>query len=196
MDVSRETSERLHLYTDELLKWNKHINLVGRTTEADIWKRHIADSAQLFPLLCDTKAYADLGSGAGFPGLVIAILADEAGLALHVTLVESDKRKAAFLRNTAVMMNLSITIQADRIEAISPLNADAISARALAPLPDLLNLTYPHLAAGGECFFLKGKAASAEISAARQNWRFHLKQHQSTTDDDGVLLQVGALERV
>ncbi len=196
MNVSRETSPILAGYVDELLKWNQKINLIGRATEADIWKRHVADSAQLFSFVKGVGHYADFGSGAGFPGLVLAALMVEKHTPGKVSLVESDKRKAAFLKSTAIKLGIPAAIYADRIESIDSLRADIVSARALAPLEDLLKASHRHMAPNGKALFLKGKSAEAEIVAARKHWTFHLEQHQSTTDREGVILQIGALERV
>ncbi|MFQ6546905.1 16S rRNA (guanine(527)-N(7))-methyltransferase RsmG [Aestuariibius sp. 2305UL40-4] len=192
MNVSRETEEALRTYAALLLKWNKRINLIGRTTEADLYTRHIEDSAQLAQHL-DIKPniYADLGSGAGLPGIVLAILTKA-----PTHLIESDQRKAAFLRHAAQTLSLPITIHAKRIEDVAPLKADLITARALAPLTNLLTLAAPHATPDTTFLFPKGRTAQHELAEARAFWTFHLDQHPSTTDPQGTLLKIRDLKRV
>jgi len=133
--VSRETRERLNTYAELLRKWQRSINLVGPKTLDDLWNRHFVDSAQLLPLIPPTaRVLVDFGSGAGFPGLVLAIL----GMA-EVHLIESDQRKATFLREVARATGTPVTVHAKRIEQVTPFPADIVSARALAPLGDLLD---------------------------------------------------------
>jgi 16S rRNA (guanine527-N7)-methyltransferase len=196
LDVSRETEGRLDALVGHLVKWNAAINLVGRSTLSEVWTRHILDSAQLFELAPGgAEHWADLGSGAGFPGLVIALLATERAPALRVTLVEADQRKAEFLRSAARACGVPVTVHARRIDALPPLGADVLSARALAPLTDLLGFAARHLLPGGTALFPKGAGHEAEIAAALERWRFSVQKHPSRTDRDSVVLRIGDIAR-
>ena len=196
LDVSRETEARLDALVAHLGRWNAAINLVARSTMASVWTRHILDSGQLFDLVpTGAQRWADLGSGAGFPGLVIAVLAAERAPGLRVTLVESDLRKAEFLRRAARVCGVAVTVHARRIEAIAPLGADVVSARALAPLVDLLGFAERHLRPGGSALFPKGAGHEAEIAAALERWRFSVQKHPSRTDPDSVVLRIGDIGR-
>lgn len=189
--VSRETLDRLDGFVALLSKWNTAINLVARSTIPQIWTRHIADSAQLAGYIRDTdRSYLDLGAGAGLPGLVVAILLAEGRPECAVTLIESDTRKAAFLRTATGQLGLDATVIAARIEAVPGQGADVVSARALAALPKLLDLARPHLAPGGQCLFLKGENAEAEIRAAEALWRFQCDRIPSKTRDNAVILRL------
>jgi len=186
LGVSRETIERLEIYAALLTRWQARINLVGPDTLPDLWTRHMLDSAQLWPLIPpEARRLADLGSGAGFPGLVLAILG-----APDVHLVESDARKCAFLRETARQTGTTVTILNHRIEQVAPLSADVITARALAPLSRLLDWAAPHLAPGGQCLFLKGRGAEDELTATAKEWKIGHRRIGSLTDPEGVVLQL------
>lgn len=194
--VSRETEARLATLASLLRKWSPRINLVSRTTLDDLEHRHIADSAQLFALRPPTaRHWADLGSGGGFPGLVIAILAAEQAPDLTVTLVESDRRKAAFLATAARACTITPRIIPTRIESLPPLGADVLSARALAPLPRLLELAAPHIAETGIALFPKGAGHAQEIDTALASWRFSVQKLPSQTDPDGTLLLLRGIAR-
>jgi 16S rRNA (guanine527-N7)-methyltransferase len=196
LDVSRETEGRLDALVAHLAKWNAAINLVGRSTLGEVWTRHILDSAQLFELAPNgAQSWADLGSGAGFPGLVVAILAAERAPGLHVILVESDQRKAEFLRSAARLCGVAVTVHAERIDTVPPLHADVVSARALAPLTDLLGFAARHLRPGGVALFPKGAGHEAEVAAALERWRFSVQKHSSRTDRDSVVLRIGDIAR-
>jgi 16S rRNA (guanine527-N7)-methyltransferase len=189
-DVSRETWGRLEAYVEILLKWQKAINLIGPATLADIWDRHILDSAQLLPHVpADTKRLADLGTGAGFPGLVLAALRPN----LDVILIESDARKAAFLGEAGRRMSLAKQpkIVIGRIEAVPPAEADVLTARALAPLGTLLGWAARHRSDPAICLFHKGKDWEAELTDARRGWDIELHPYPSVTDRDSVLLRIG-----
>lgn len=189
--VSRETLERLTIYADLLVKWQAKINLVGPETLGDLWSRHMLDSAQLFPLIRpDAKRLVDLGSGAGFPGLVLGVMG-----APDVHLVESDARKCAFLREAARLTGTTVTIHNKRIEQVAPLGADVVTARALAPLAKLLDWAFPHLASGGECLFLKGRGADDELTATAKEWNIALDRIVSLTDPAGLVLQLREVSR-
>ena len=195
--VSRETLERLEIYAALVAKWNPKINLVSRKSLEDLWSRHFVDSAQVYGLAGPNPRglWADLGSGGGFPGAVIAILAAGAGADLRVTLVESDQRKAAFLRTVSRETSVPFGVLADRIETLPPLNADILSARALAPLTDLLGFAERHLGDGGVGLFPKGETHAAELREAQNRWRFSGETATSCTDPRAVILKIGAVCR-
>lgn len=192
LDVSRETLDRLHIYLDVLTKWQPRINLVGASTLRDPWRRHILDSAQLFPLLPPgTQTLVDLGSGAGFPGLVLAIL----GVA-SVHLVESDHRKAAFLREAARLTTTPVTVHPQRLESLASFPVDAVTARALAPLPRLLDLAAPFLCKGAVGLFLKGQSVDDELTESHKIWKMRVERLPSRSDPAGFVLRIGDLRRV
>lgn len=196
-DVSRETAERLAEYAALLRAWNPRINLVSRQTLADLETRHFADSAQLLEHAPrDAATWADLGSGGGFPGLVVAILAHELRPPLRVTLVESDQRKAVFLRTVAQRTGVAVTVLAERAESVAPLGTDVLSARALAPLTVLLGHANRHLRPDGTALFLKGATWRAEMEEALERWRVRCENLPSATSSDGVILRIGEIERV
>src|SRR4029077_7870540 len=162
--VSRETLERLEAYAELLRRWSGRINLVSRNTLGDLWRRHFLDSAQLEPLLPEkARSLVDLGSGAGFPGLVLAIVGVPG-----VELIESDARKAVFLREAARIANASVKIVDSRIEMAKPHPVDVVTARACAPLDKLLPLTQRFTGPKTVCLFLKGEHAEEELTAARR----------------------------
>ena len=188
INVSRETEAQMAIYVDLLIKWNATVNLVSKTSINEIWSRHILDSVQIFNYGSTAAHWADLGSGGGLPGLVVAILASEKAPNMLVTLVESDQRKAAFLRHVSHLLAVNTHIVSDRIEAISPLGANIVSARALAPLPQLCAFASRHLAADGLAIFLKGKSAQSEIAEARKSWHFSLESQASITEPSSSVL--------
>jgi 16S rRNA (guanine527-N7)-methyltransferase len=195
--VSRETIERLKTYEALLKQWQKTINLVAPSTLADVWHRHFADSAQLLALAPpNAKHWVDLGSGAGFPGLVLAILLAERGGG-RVTLIESDTRKAAFLAEVARRTGVPVDIQGTRIEKsatqakVGPV--DVVTARALAPLPRLLDLSAPYFSGPTVGLFLKGREAETEVQAAEKLWEFEAELHQGLTDASGKVVVIRAL---
>lgn len=196
-DVSRETFERLEIYAALLKKWNPRINLVSKATLPELWHRHFADSAQLYHVVPHPVAHwADLGSGGGFPGLVIAILSMERGSPGRTTLMESDARKGAFLRTVIRETGAPATVVTDRIEAVPPLGADVVSARALADLATLLGFAERHLAPGGTAIFPKGATWEKELAAAREAWNFGCRVAKSETGDGPVLLRITGVARV
>jgi 16S rRNA (guanine527-N7)-methyltransferase len=187
--VSRETLIKLKTYAALLNEWQRTINLVAPNTLSEIWHRHFADSAQLLALTPEgSRRWLDLGSGAGFPGLVLAILLTEKGSG-SVTLVESDSRKAAFLREVARSCGVSVDILCGRIESASTHfkvgKSDVVTARALAPLNRLLGLAMPFFSRNSIGVFLKGREVEREIEDARQEWRFDLDLIPSRTDPSG-----------
>lgn len=190
VDVSRETLRRLEVLIETLGRWQKAINLVGRNTLEGAWKRHIVDSAQVVRLIpTDASSLADLGSGGGFPGLVIAAMRPD----LPLTMIESDARKAAFLGEAARKMELPKlpTVVVKRIEAAPPVGADVITARALAPLDQLLEWSDRHRTERATCLFHKGKGWQAEVDEAKKKWDFSPDAIASVTDRDAVILRIG-----
>ncbi|MEO0391701.1 MAG: 16S rRNA (guanine(527)-N(7))-methyltransferase RsmG [Pseudomonadota bacterium] len=188
----------LQTYVTLLKKWQPRINLIGPKTLRDIWVRHVQDSAQLLdhlpPILQEqtgqnqpsnqARRLVDFGSGAGFPGLVLAILRPD----LDVHLVESDQRKGAFLREVARETGAKITLHSQRIEKLKPLDAHIITARALAPLDKLMSYAQPHRAENGFYIFLKGQNVDAELTEATKCWNFDLETHVSVTDQAARIL--------
>ncbi|MCC1480957.1 16S rRNA (guanine(527)-N(7))-methyltransferase RsmG [Roseibaca sp. Y0-43] len=197
LDVSRETFESLQKFESLLRKWNPRINLVSPSTLADLWERHILDSAQVFALREQpVRHWVDLGSGGGLPGVVCAVLAKELAPDARFTLVESDKRKAAFLAVCKQELGLNMTVQPVRAEALTPANADTVSARALAPLAQLLPMVARHLHPEGVALLPKGKSYEAELEAARAEWQFDLAVHPSMTDASARILALKEIKRV
>jgi len=194
-DVSRETIGRLEMLVAELQRWQTIKNLVGPSTLAQVWDRHIADSLQLLAYADDGARWLDLGSGAGFPGLVIALAGVERGIA--VSLVESNDRKCAFLRHVIRLAGIKANVHAERLERVVPDyvgRADIVSARALAPLADLLTWTAPLLKAGTTGLFPKGKEASTELTEAEKQWKFSAEILTSRTDSNARIFRITSLE--
>lgn len=195
-DVSRETLDRLAIHHRLLAQWNPRINLVSRASLSESWRRHFADSAQLWRYRpAEVRFWLDLGSGAGFPGLVIAAIGADQAPSLHVTLVESDQRKAAFLRTVIRAASLPATVLDNRIESLPPQSADVVSARALASLDALLIHAEKHRSPGGICLFPKGETVHNEVAEARRTWRFDPVIHPSLTDPRAAIVEIGALHR-
>jgi 16S rRNA (guanine527-N7)-methyltransferase len=184
LGVSRETLDRLQVYLDLLARWQSRINLVGPATLADPWRRHILDCGQLWRFWpTGAQTLADLGSGAGLPGLVLAVMG-----APTVHLIESDQRKAAFLREASRACGVAVTVHAQRSEAIPPLAADVVTARGLAPLLELLALAARHVHDGTTCLFLKGRSAESELTRARGIWTMSTAIAGSLSDPEGQIL--------
>ncbi len=194
---SDTTVARLERHLALLAKWNAAINLVSPSSLQQAWDRHVADSVQIFALRGGPcHQWADLGSGAGYPGLVIAILARERAPEMRVTLVEADQRKAEFLRTVSRETEVEVSVLDSRIEALPPLQADVISARALAALPVLCAHANRHMVPSGRAIFLKGARAEEEIAAARGAWQFDLQRLPSKTDPAASILVLTELHRV
>jgi 16S rRNA (guanine527-N7)-methyltransferase len=192
--VSRETFERLIAFQAVFQKWAQRINLVSPATLPEVWHRHILDSAQLGRLHPDARHWLDLGSGGGFPGLVLAfLLADREGASIE--LVESNRKKASFLQSVIGEFSLPAHVHAKRIEDCWGVveNVDVVTARALAPLPLLLSLTAPWLKQGASGLFHKGRDYRSELQESAKLWRFDLIEHQSMIDQQSVVLEIGAL---
>lgn len=198
LSVSRETFERLTILAELLEKWNRRINLVSKQTIPNLWERHIADSAQILrevEILKDTH-WVDIGSGGGFPGLVIAASASDQDFDLKVTMIESDIRKCSFLRSALREMGVSGDVICERIESATPQKADILSARALSDLTKLLEFSEIHLAAGGTAIFPKGVNWKKEVKAAQESWSFRYEAITSGTQEGAVILKIGDISRV
>lgn len=190
-NVSRETLKRLRSYADLLVRWQASINLVGENTLQDLWRRHFWDSAQLVPFVPKTPCViTDLGSGAGFPGLVLSILLD-----VEVNLVESSGKKLAFLREAARLTDANVVLHQGRIENLLLPKSDLVTARALAPLNKLLDLAVPVLSPSGACLFLKGARAEEELTEAKKEWKMRVSRFPSATSIDGVILSIQDIAR-
>jgi 16S rRNA (guanine527-N7)-methyltransferase len=196
--VSRETSARLDRFVEILLAWQQHTNLIAPSTEPAIWTRHIADSLQLLGLAPQSQAgsqiWVDLGSGAGFPGLVVACaLADQKGAEVH--LVESIGKKATFLREAAQATGAPVKVHAMRIADFvrhAPKRIDVVTARALAPLPKLLAEAYPLLKSGARGLFPKGQDVGAELTEAAKCWNIEATLAESRTDPRSRIVVIGS----
>lgn len=196
-DVSRETLARLDLYVALLEKWTARINLVSRSSLSAVWDRHIADSAQIWALRRKSgKVWTDLGTGGGFPGLVVAIFAAQEDPNLAVHLVESDLRKCAFLSTVIRECGLSTQVHAERIEHVTLPPADVVSARALASLPELLALAEKLRCPDGIFLFPKGETVHKELADASRSWRLDYRIHPSRTDKNAAIVEIGAFARV
>lgn len=196
LNVSRETIERLEAYDVLLRKWNPSINLVSKSTLDQIWTRHFVDSAQLWDLAPENPTHwADFGSGGGFPGIVIAVIAAEKSPELHISLVESDVRKSAFLRQASLKLGLKTKIHAERAENLAHLGADVLSARALAPLDALMPIVEHHATKNAVALFPKGKSYESELTEAAKRWTFDVQKTTSLTDDQAVILKIEGVRR-
>jgi 16S rRNA (guanine527-N7)-methyltransferase len=196
--VSRETAARLDRFVELFLTWQRKLNLVSSSTVGTLWTRHIADSLQLVRLAPEATTWLDLGSGGGFPGLVIAcVLADTAGRRAH--LVESNARKAAFLREATRILDLPAVVHCARIEDFVPRwsdSADVVVARALAPLPRLLDYASPALKKGAKGLFLKGQDVEAELTEAAKSWNITADLVPSLTDPKARIVVVRRADRL
>ncbi|WP_324752878.1 16S rRNA (guanine(527)-N(7))-methyltransferase RsmG [Roseovarius sp. Pro17] len=196
-DVPRETLERLHVFEDLVIKWTPTINLVSRESSKVLWDRHVLDSLQMFRAAPPNFAsWADIGSGGGFPGIVVAILAGDLPRAPKITLVESDARKCAFLRTALRETGSVAEVINDRIELAEPLETDVLSARALANLNTLLGFAERHLSASGTALFAKGARWQEEVVAAKSKWRFDYDVVKSELEADAAILRITGVSRV
>lgn len=193
--VSRETLARLERFAAHLQHWAPRINLVGTDSLADLWRRHMLDSAQLHSLLPpDARSVLDIGSGAGFPGLVLALMGVP-----KTHLVEADQRKAVFLAEAARLAAPerlgAIKIHASRVEKLAPFPVAVVTARAIAPIDQLLELAQPFLGSDGICLFLKGRLADAELTAAAKAWTMTVERVPSRSDPRGIILRLSHVRR-
>jgi 16S rRNA (guanine527-N7)-methyltransferase len=187
--LSADPTARLRLFADLLLRWNTTLNLIAARDADILWERHIADSLQLVPLIpAGLERAVDLGTGGGFPGLVLAI-----ATGVKFDLIESDRRKASFLRTAVLETGAPATVHACRIENAPVPPAPLVTARALAPLPRLLPLAARFLTADGMCLLLKGAKVEAELAAADQDWAMTVNRVPSKTSADGVVLRITGL---
>lgn len=186
--VPDDTLDRLEVYLKTLKKWQKAINLVGPKTLQDPWRRHLLDCGQIASEIQPGQRVVDLGSGAGLPGLIIAIMQDA-----DVHLVESDQRKSTFLREAARTTGTKTTVHTERAEKLLPLDADVVTARALAPLPRLLPWVHRHLKKGGNSYLLKGSDVDQELTLAAKEWTMTTSRKPSVSDPSGTVLHVSAL---
>lgn len=189
-NVSRESWDRLATYVELLLKWQQRINLIGPSTQAEVWTRHIADSLEVLPLLgAEEGAIADLGSGAGLPGMVLAITSGRT-----TDLYDSNQKKAAFLREAARVTGAHAQVHAVRLEEVAQhlpkVMPRFVTARALAPLTLLLDWASPFLLAGATGYFHKGQDLDSELTDATKYWKMKAIKHPSLTDSRGVILEV------
>jgi 16S rRNA (guanine527-N7)-methyltransferase len=193
-DVSRETLAALETYADLLVRWQRRINLVADSTVSDLWWRHLADSAQIVAHIPDTaRVIADVGSGAGFPGLVVAMMRPM----FHVKLIESNSKKAAFLQEVAARTGATnVGIIRKRVESLTGWSADVITARACASLTALLEMTETLRRPDTLCLFLKGATAERELTEAREAWNMTVQSTPSLTSPDSVLLKLSEVSRV
>lgn len=200
-NVSRETLTRMRAYADALRKFQKTVNLVGPATLADPWRRHFLDSAQLYPVLPQEQqplTLLDIGSGAGFPGLVLAIMAEGRGHALDAHLVDVDARKCAFLREAARAAGVIVTVHNARVEEMAPFPVHVITARAFAPLPRLLQQCAGFLEMDGarpELLLLKGKSGQEELTEAVNRWKMGVDIQPSITDPGAMVLSLRGVSR-
>lgn len=190
--VSRETLERLTAYADLLLRWNARINLIGRDSEGDLWRRHIFDSAQLAPLIpAVSRTLADIGAGAGLPGLILSIL----NIPATIHLIESDQRKAAFMREAVRITQATAIIHEKRVEHVSLPAQDVVVARACAPLDKLLSMAEKLISIHTLCVFPKGARVEQELTAARARWNMQARLVPSRSDPEGRILVLTEVAR-
>ena len=196
-NVSRETYELLKRYEASLSEWQQKMNLVSRNSLIDAWKRHFLDSMQLFSLLPQgAKVVYDFGSGAGFPGMVLAVMAKEKTPYLKFKLVESIKKKTLYLNEVNKITEANAVIINDRIENIPPQSFDVITSRAMASLKDLLNYTKKFFGKNTVCIFPKGKSYAEEIAEAEKFWKFDCKIVPSEMSSEGVILIITNLSAI
>jgi len=191
--VSRETLDRLKRHAELLADWNARHNLVSDRSLAEVWKRHFWDSAQIIDLVpAGAKTLVDLGSGAGFPGLVLATLRPE----LRITLIEATRKKYDFLKVVAGELGLKADIRNERIEEVAPEPFDVITARACAPLSQLLSYAQRFWARGSRALLHKGQNLASELTEAHKSWKIQVEQHSSRSDPSGIILEIRELQRV
>lgn len=196
LDVSRETRDGLRNFAELVAQWTTKINLISASTLPDLWERHILDSAQLYDLAGMASTWADLGSGGGFPAMVLGVIAREKAPEAQFNFVESDQRKCAFLRKASSTLAVKAAVHATRAEALPPLAAQIVTARAMAPLADLLTHVHRHLAPGGRAILPKGAKALQEVEEAQKTWTFDLDVQPSRTDSNARILIIENLRHV
>ena len=195
--VSRETFDRLRTFESLVKKWTKTINLISKGDFNKIWERHILDSAQIFPYLPKSpNIYSDFGSGAGFPSIVLATLLYEENPNIKIHLIESDGRKVVFLRTALRELQIPGTVLDKRVQDVKLSPSRILSARAVAPLRDLLYMAETLINEETICFFPKGVGWKKEVQDAQKQWKFNLKAINSQTRSDAVILELGSIKRV
>ncbi len=194
-DVSRETFDRLEHFADAIVRWTKKINLISRASTADVWTRHIRDSVQIAELSDKPEKWLDLGSGGGLPGIVVAILIVETRPDARVTLVESDQRKAVFLRTMGRELGLDLSVLPKRIETLPAFGATTLSARALAHLTQLVSYADKHLGKDGTAIFPKGATWEKELQEAKLEWSFSESVIKSETDPSAAILVLKNIQK-
>lgn len=196
-DVSRETFDRLKLYQDLLMEWQTRFNLVSKNSLEDAWSRHFIDSVQLFRYIpSSAKTLLDFGSGAGFPGLVLAVVAKEKTPYLKIGLVESVLKKTLYLKEVATRLELSVDIINDRIEKITFPKVDVITSRAMTSLDGLLGYAYRFCKTETVCIFPKGKKYAQELAEAHKNWKFKCRIEPSDISEEGKILIISNLHKI
>lgn len=196
LNVSRETIDRLRAFEALVQKWSPKINLVSKSELTKIWDRHILDSVQLFPHAPQAGHWVDIGSGGGFPGVVVAIISRGFQTDHRFTLVESDQRKCAFLRTASRTFNLGLHVRSERVESIERLDADILSARALTELSTLLGFAERHLNESGTALFPKGETWQKEVAATRNVWSYRCLPIKSETNAAAAVLKIQDIKRV
>ncbi|MEM5515681.1 16S rRNA (guanine(527)-N(7))-methyltransferase RsmG [Henriciella sp. AS95] len=194
LNVSRETLELVERYVELLNEWRQKINLIGPREMDHIWFRHVLDSAQLIPMTGPGASIIDLGSGAGFPGLILACHAKQAGG--QVSMVESVGKKCAFLMDVVSKLQLPAHVENRRVEALTPKSVDFVTARAFAPLPKLLDYSEPWLSRGATGLFFKGERWREELTDAQECWTLAYEAIPSRTSQTGVILKIKEAHRV
>jgi 16S rRNA (guanine527-N7)-methyltransferase len=191
--VSHETANKISAYVDLLIKWQKKINLVSPNTLNEVWHRHIADSAQLMALVSHENSIADIGTGAGFPGMVLA------AFGCKVTLIEVDQRKCAFLNEVAMHCRINVRIENKSIASFWGEDVgggyDYVSARALAPIANLLEYSEPALVKNSKCIFMKGAGAEEELTLANQSWHINSRVIPSLTEPKAAIVLIDEAKR-
>ena len=191
---SKEAMKKLEIYSKLIFKWQEKVNLISKSSAQDLWKRHFFDSAQVLKFIKKTEGdLVDLGSGAGFPGLVIAVKFIESG-GPQVHLIEANKKKALFLIEANQMLKTNVIVHSKRLEQIIDLKADIITARALAPLDRLLGLSTRFLKPDSTCLFLKGENVGIELREAQKTWGFRVEKFDSITRDGAKILKIGGIK--
>lgn len=194
-NLSEETDALLNVFLVQLARWNRSINLVAKGGVSHWWHRHVADSLQLSRFVLGKSKWVDLGTGGGFPGMVLAIWASKLSVGTEFVFIESDARKCEFLRAVSRETGVRPTIINDRIERVEPLGADVVSSRALASLTDLCDMAHRHLKPSGQAIFLKGASVDSEVNEARKQWDFDLAVEPSVTSSDGSVVVIEGISR-
>ena len=196
-DVSRETLLKLRAYEASLKEWQNKFNLVSNSSLEDAWNRHFIDSMQLFKYIPKSaKSLYDFGSGAGFPGMVLAIMASEKTPYLKVSLIESINKKTLYLKHVSEICSTNVEIFNQRIESLPKNKVDVVTSRAMTSLNDLLSYAYPFCKTDTVCIFPKGKKHQEEIDEARKHWQFDCQINPSETSTEGVILVITKLAKL